>query len=179
MNNGEKIQALMLERGWNYADVARAVRAQGAKTVKYQHIQQLVLFPDRAPRYILELAAAFGMTAEQFKHWKPGRSADSPADEKGVRESASPAYVEPKREVDFAAEVRELSLAMVLVADWIRETRPMEAPALLEALQQGRKEIGGTEEHSTLALMEEALHPTKAEGSTHAARKFVKRRLAT
>ena len=69
---GPKIEALMRLKDWNLEQTAEAVRAQGAANVKYQYIQQLLDNPNRVPRYLIELAAAFGMTAEQLKEWKIG-----------------------------------------------------------------------------------------------------------
>lgn len=63
---GERVAALMAENGWSYAEVARRVQAEGARNVRYQHIQQLVEHPTRRPAFLVELAAAFGMSAEQF-----------------------------------------------------------------------------------------------------------------
>jgi phage repressor protein C with HTH and peptisase S24 domain len=57
--------------GWSLRDLAAKVRAAGAKYVKHQHIQQLVANPKRQPKYLLELAKAAGMTAEQWMSWHP------------------------------------------------------------------------------------------------------------
>lgn len=62
----------MAAEGLTYEAVAARVRAQGAKQVKYQHIQQLVQFPNRVPKYLLELAKAFGYTAEEFAELAQG-----------------------------------------------------------------------------------------------------------
>lgn len=66
MQIGPLIEKLMAAEGLTYENVAARVRAQGAAHVKYQHIQQLVQFPNRRPKYILELARAFGFTVEEF-----------------------------------------------------------------------------------------------------------------
>lgn len=50
----------------SFEGVAERVRAQGATNVRYQHIQQLIEFPNRRPRYLPELARAFGYTVEAF-----------------------------------------------------------------------------------------------------------------
>ena len=71
MSIGEKVQALITSKGWSLEEVAARVRAAGATNVKYQHIQQLLEFPNRKPRYLLELAAAFGMTGEEVMAWTP------------------------------------------------------------------------------------------------------------
>lgn len=68
---GERVAALMAENGWTFAEVARRVQAAGARNVRYQHIQQLVSHPNRRPAFLVELASAFGMTAEQFMGRKP------------------------------------------------------------------------------------------------------------
>lgn len=71
---GEKIQPLMELKGIKtLQELAQRVRDSGAPNVKYQHIQQLIAKPDLAPRYLLPLAKAFGMTAEQLAAWKPGK----------------------------------------------------------------------------------------------------------
>lgn len=68
---GERVAELMAENDWSFAEVARRVQAEGARNVRYQHIQQLVEHPTRRPGFLVELAAAFGMTAEQFMGRKP------------------------------------------------------------------------------------------------------------
>jgi len=74
MNIYEKIAALMPAFGMStMKEVAEAVRRAGAPKVKYQHIQQLREFPQRQPRYLVELASVFNMTVEQFLSWTPGR----------------------------------------------------------------------------------------------------------
>lgn len=40
--------------------------------MKYQHIQNLETKPDLSPRYLPELAAAFGKTVEELRYWKEG-----------------------------------------------------------------------------------------------------------
>ena len=82
MQIGPLIEKLMAAEGLTYEAVAARVRDQGAKHVKYQHIQQLVQHPNRVPKYLLELARSFGYSAEEFaelaaaSHWvkEPGRS---------------------------------------------------------------------------------------------------------
>lgn len=150
MLNGQKVYALRTARGWNYEETAAQVRAQGAKSVKYQHIQQLEQHPNRVPRYLLELAAAFGMTAEQFATW---RGPESPSVAEGVRE---PAERYSSAGVDFSADIRELSLALIVLGDWIHETRPAEAPILQRALEAAAKRLGvGAESH--LGLLAQAV----------------------
>jgi phage repressor protein C with HTH and peptisase S24 domain len=74
MSIGDKLPALMALRGFETLDaLAAAVRRAGAPTVKYQHLQQLVKYPNRQPRYLMQLAAVFGMTVEEFMAWRPGR----------------------------------------------------------------------------------------------------------
>lgn len=150
MTNGEKVSALMSARGWGYAETAAAVRAQGARTVKYQHIQQLVLHPTRSPRYLLELAAAFGMTAEQFRAWTPGKG-NSKGQRADTMEKSETITLEA-----IAAEVRQQSLALVVLMDWLQQTRPAEVGILTEALESAAVKIGADKSPSTLALMLEA-----------------------
>lgn len=73
MQIGESVQRLMAERGLSLEGVAELVRAQGpdAKNVKYQHIQQLIEHPNRRPRFLPELAWAFGMSVEDFLGRRP------------------------------------------------------------------------------------------------------------
>lgn len=68
MQIGETVQRLMAEKGLSLEGVAELVRAQGpeARNVKYQHIQQLIEHPNRRPRFLPELAWAFGMSVEEF-----------------------------------------------------------------------------------------------------------------
>lgn len=70
MQIGEIVRALMDRHGLSFEGVAERVRAQGATNVRYQHIQQLLEFPNRRPRYLPELARAFGLTVEQFLSYR-------------------------------------------------------------------------------------------------------------
>jgi hypothetical protein len=72
MQLGQIVEALMKQEGLSLAGLAERVRAQGATNVKHQHLQQLIEFPNRRPRYLPELAKAFGFTVEQLMNWKPG-----------------------------------------------------------------------------------------------------------
>lgn len=69
---GEKVEKLMSLRGWNLAQCAREVTRAGPIAVKYQNIQQLIADPGMHPRYIVQLAKAFGFTVEQLEQWEPG-----------------------------------------------------------------------------------------------------------
>ena len=69
---GEITRGLMEAHGLGVEALAARVRAAGAPNVKYQHIQQLLDTPTRRPRYIPELARAFGMSVEQFLTWDKG-----------------------------------------------------------------------------------------------------------
>lgn len=71
---GEITRALMDAQGLNQEALAARVRAHGAPNVKYQHIQQLLDIPTRRPRYLPELARAFGLTVEQFLEVDSGTS---------------------------------------------------------------------------------------------------------
>lgn len=144
---GEKVHHLRTARGWNYEQTAERVRAQGAKHVRYQHIQQLEYFPKRVPRYFVELAAAFGMTAEEFRAWTPeaGNTAGI------VRESA-PSYTP-----DLASEIRQISLALIVLGDWIHATRPAEAPLLERSLVAAAKRLGVDPDNSQIGLLIQAV----------------------
>lgn len=61
----------MRREGLTFESVAERIRARGATNVRYQHIQQLIEFPNRRPRYLPELAHAFGMSVEAFLAYKP------------------------------------------------------------------------------------------------------------
>lgn len=74
MHIGDILRHLMDEHGVTTTTVAERVRKAGATTVRHQHIQQLLKHETAKPRYLLELAAAFGMSAEQFINWRPGDS---------------------------------------------------------------------------------------------------------
>jgi hypothetical protein len=81
MQPGEIVAALMAQTKLSLEGVAERVRGQGAPNVKYQHIQQLLEFPNRRPRYLPELAAAFDMSVEEFLAFKPrSRVNDSAGD---------------------------------------------------------------------------------------------------
>lgn len=70
MQIGEIVRALMDRHDLSFEAVAERVRAQGATNVRYQHIQQLIEFPNRRPRYLPELARAFGLSVEQFLEFR-------------------------------------------------------------------------------------------------------------
>lgn len=72
MHIGDILRHLMDEHGVNTTTVADRVRRAGATTVRHQHIQQLLKHQTAKPRYLIELAASFGMTAEQFINYRPG-----------------------------------------------------------------------------------------------------------
>lgn len=65
----------MQAHGLGLETLAARVRAAGAPNVKYQHLQQLLDIPTRRPRYLPELARAFGLSVEQFLAWN-GVNAD-------------------------------------------------------------------------------------------------------
>lgn len=88
MQIGDIVSALMKEEDLTLEAVAARVRAAGNPKVRYQHIQQLIEIPTRQPRYLPQLAQAFGMTVEQFLSWKPGTKRPSlPAPGEEVRGS--------------------------------------------------------------------------------------------
>ncbi|MBA0362752.1 hypothetical protein [Stenotrophomonas maltophilia] len=66
---GDITKGLMDAHGLGVEALAARVRAAGAPNVKYQHLQQLLEIPTRRPRYLPELAKAFGLTVEQFLQW--------------------------------------------------------------------------------------------------------------
>lgn len=72
MHIGDILRFLMDQHGVNTATVAERVRRAGATTVRHQHIQQILKHQTAKPRYLIELAAAFGMSAEQFINFRPG-----------------------------------------------------------------------------------------------------------
>jgi len=69
---GDITKGLMDAHGLGVEALAARVRAAGAPNVKYQHLQQLLDIPTRRPRYLPELAKAFGLTVEQFLQWDGG-----------------------------------------------------------------------------------------------------------
>ena len=69
---GDITKGLMDAHGLGVEALAARVRAAGAPNVKYQHIQQLLDIPTSRPRYLPELAKAFGLTVEQFLQWDGG-----------------------------------------------------------------------------------------------------------
>lgn len=72
MQLGQIVAGIMKQEGLSLASVAERVRAQGASNVRHQHIQQLIEFPNRRPRYLPELARAFGFTVEELLAWEVG-----------------------------------------------------------------------------------------------------------
>jgi hypothetical protein len=74
---GDITKGLMDAHGLGVEALAARVRAAGAPNVKYQHLQQLLETPTRRPRYLPELAKAFGLTVEQFLQWNGGDASGS------------------------------------------------------------------------------------------------------
>lgn len=69
---GENVSALRAGNRWTLSELANRVRRAGAPKVQHQHLQQLESKPHTHPRYIVELAAAFGKTVEDLHDWEPG-----------------------------------------------------------------------------------------------------------
>jgi len=69
---GENIAALRAANGWTLQELAANVRRCGAPKVQHQHLQQLEAKPNTRPRYLIELACAFGKTVEELRAWVPG-----------------------------------------------------------------------------------------------------------
>jgi len=90
---GEIVSALRTANGWTLDELASLVRRAGAKNVKHQHLQQLESKPHTRPRYIIELAAAFGKSVEELRAWHPNMPQYGHHDQSahGVRD-ASPSY---------------------------------------------------------------------------------------
>src|SRR5690242_1623650 len=63
---GQTVAQLRTANGWSMQELAARVRQAGARNVQYQHIQQLESKPAMSPRYVVELAAAFGKTVEEL-----------------------------------------------------------------------------------------------------------------
>lgn len=89
MQLGQIVAGLMKQEGLSLAGLAERVRAQGATNVKHQHIQQLIEFPNRRPRYLPELAKAFGFTVEQLMSWQPGQTPNAVQESSAVYGSMS------------------------------------------------------------------------------------------
>lgn len=73
MQLGEIAAALRAANGWTLKDLAVQIRRAGASNVKHQHLQQLESKPQMRPRYVIELASAFGKSVEDFLSWEPGQ----------------------------------------------------------------------------------------------------------
>lgn len=73
---------------------------------------------------------------------------------KKTAEIRSAAQAESESQVEN--DVDEITLAFVVLADWIRQTRPVEAPALHAGLMQALSRLQTTED-SPLRLMAQAL----------------------
>jgi len=84
MQLGEIVLALREANGWTQGDLADRVRACGAQKVQYQHIQNLERSPAMSPRYIVELARAFGKTVEELRNWRQGQPIFGSGDAKAV-----------------------------------------------------------------------------------------------
>lgn len=89
MQLGAIVAGLMKQEGLSLSALAERVRAQGATNVQHQHIQQLLEFPNRRPRYLPELARAFGYTVEQLLAWKPGAPAGQIQESSAVYQAMS------------------------------------------------------------------------------------------
>lgn len=94
---GENIAALRAANGWTLQELAANVRRCGAAKVQHQHLQQLEAKPNTRPRYLIELACAFGKTVEELRVWQPGMPHygpnGAPRSVSHVRELASPPYM--------------------------------------------------------------------------------------
>lgn len=88
---GKIVTRLRVGNGWSMQDLAARVRHVGAKNVRYQHIQNLENKPNTSPRYLFELAAAFGKTVEELRSWHDGLPVFGPHAPGTVAEAA-PTY---------------------------------------------------------------------------------------
>lgn len=70
-------------------------------------------------------------------------------DPAGVKETAMP-YNEAQ---DLSRDLRHLALALTAMCDWIRETRPIEAPLLVENLEKLARLDGSLSAHSPIGVM--------------------------
>lgn len=66
---GEIVAQLRSLNGWTMQELASRVTHAGPKSVKYQHIQYIETHVNTAPRYLSQLATAFGKTVEELQHW--------------------------------------------------------------------------------------------------------------
>lgn len=159
MQTGEILASLMTEHDLNLRAVADRVRAQGARNVRYQHIQQLLEFPTRRPRFLPELAAAFGLTVEQFLAYQPG-SSSSVREEGAVYAASHPLGMDPEilasstRLVRLACESLEVSFdpedatdaaIVLLAAAYLRERaeRAVTADNVVDFTKLLRKRMKG------------------------------------
>lgn len=62
---------------------------------------------------------------------------------------------------EFAADLRQITLALTAFCDWIRETRPVEAPLLAENLTQMARLDGSLSDRSPIGVMLLALKGAK------------------
>lgn len=92
---GDIVSALRTENGWTLQELAANIRRQGATNVKHQHLQQLESKPYTSPRYIVELAGAFGKSVEELRTWERGLPYYGPHDLQSahVRDAAVGNYV--------------------------------------------------------------------------------------
>lgn len=72
MQLGEIVLALRTANGWSQQQLAANITRVLGKKVNWQSIQQLEAKPNTRPRYIIELAGAFGKTVEELRAWRPG-----------------------------------------------------------------------------------------------------------
>lgn len=93
---GETVAALRVANNWSLQELAARVNQAGAQNVRYQHIQQLESKPDTSPRYLVELARAFGKTVEELRQWDEGMPPYGPHDTQRkplfIREPEAPVF---------------------------------------------------------------------------------------
>lgn len=129
MQIGLILSELMRSADLTMEAVAERVRAQGATNVRYQHIQQLLEFPNRRPRYLPELARAFGMSVEEFLAYSPGKPFR-------VNESPAPPYTSQQLRIDsptLAASHKLVRLACDMLGVNFEPEEPDDAELVLLA----------------------------------------------
>jgi transcriptional regulator with XRE-family HTH domain len=90
---GTTVAALRAENGWTQQELARRITRAGTTVVRYQSVQQLENTPHMRPRYLIQLATAFGKTVEELQNWAPGMPKYGPnVRAHGVREPKPDEY---------------------------------------------------------------------------------------
>lgn len=171
MDLGDIVAALMDANGWNAPELARQVTVIRKKKTSRQNIEDVVFKRALRPRYLMELAKAFGKSAEDLVAWRPGMPTFGPNVPKpkqltveGSDDEASPEL----QVIRLRNAIKSLRFAVGAMATVLASTRPDEAEAVAD-LFEGQvdpdyADMGMGAEF--LASIRAAVHAARARPST-------------